>query len=111
MFDTQYQTLGEIGYLSYKNEPYCTYKQKNSHSAFIYSFILGFGADWFYLSRGDGLYIFAGVVKLFTVGCGLALLLDKKPVGLIPVIWWMADWIRITDGVFYDGNGQKLSVF
>lgn len=101
----------DIGYLSYKDDPPCTYKQKNSHSAFIYSFFLGFGTEWFYLSRGNGLYIFVGVIKLFVVGSGIALMINKNPNGLIPLIWWLIDWIYITDNKFYDGNGQKLSVF
>ena len=42
---------------------------KSKRNTFLASFLGGFfGADWFYLSSGDGLYIFAGLAKLFTVG-------------------------------------------
>ena len=60
----------------------CTYQQKSKLAAFLLSFFVGgLGADWFYLSVGNGGYIAAGVFKLLTLG-GLG-------------IWWLVDWIRV----------------
>jgi TM2 domain-containing membrane protein YozV len=73
----------------------CTYQQKIKLTAFLLSFFLGFfGADWFYLSAGNGGYIAAGVFKLLTLG-GLG-------------IWWLVDWIRILANAFPDGQGVNL---
>ncbi len=73
----------------------CTYQQKSKLTAFLLSFFLGFfGADWFYLSVGNGGYIAAGVFKLLTFG-GLG-------------IWWLVDWIRILANAFSDGQGVNL---
>jgi hypothetical protein len=53
------------GYISYANV--CEYQQRKSNVAFWLSFSLGaWGADWFYLARGNGGYIGAGVGKLCT---------------------------------------------
>jgi hypothetical protein len=52
----------------YDGKP-CSYEMKSKWTAFIYSFFLGlFGADYFYLARGSGLYIVAGIFKLLTLG-------------------------------------------
>ncbi|CAF1284604.1 unnamed protein product [Rotaria sp. Silwood1] len=73
----------------------CTYQQKSKLAAFLLSFFTGgFGADWFYLSVGNGGYIAAGVFKLLTLG-GLG-------------IWWLVDWIRILTNSFLDGQGIAL---
>lgn len=50
----------------------CSYEQKSKLTAFLLSFFAGgVGADWFYLARGNGGYIAAGVFKLLTGGfCG-----------------------------------------
>lgn len=73
----------------------CNYEQKQKLSAFLASFFGGgLGADWFYLCRDNGLYIFAGIMKLLTLGM----------VG----IWWTVDWIRVVADGFLDGNGVEL---
>ena len=73
----------------------CIYQQKSKLAAFLLSFFIGgFGADWFYLSVGNGGYIAAGVFKLLTLG-GLG-------------IWWLVDWIRILTNSFLDGQGFSL---
>jgi hypothetical protein len=73
----------------------CTYQQKSKLAAFLLSFLVGgLGADWFYLSVGNGGYIAAGVFKLLTLG-GLG-------------IWWLVDWIRILTNSFLDGQGIAL---
>ena len=44
-------------------------KRKSKLAAFLISFFVGmFGGDWFFLSKGDGGYIVAGVFKLLTLG-------------------------------------------
>lgn len=78
-----------------KNDDPCTYKQKDKVAAFLLSLFLGeFGADWFYLARGDDGYIVAGVFKLLTIG-GLG-------------VWWLVDWIRVLADSFDDGNGYPI---
>ncbi|CAF3323113.1 unnamed protein product [Rotaria socialis] len=73
----------------------CTYQQKSKLAAFLLSFFAGgLGADWFYLSVGNGGYIAAGVFKLLTLG-GIG-------------IWWLVDWIRILTNAFLDGQGVAL---
>lgn len=73
----------------------CTYQQKSKLAAFLLSFFAGgLGADWFYLSVGNGGYIAAGVFKLLTLG-GIG-------------IWWLVDWIRILTNSFLDGHGVGL---
>jgi hypothetical protein len=74
----------------------CEYHQKPKLVAFILSFFLGgLGADWYYLSVGNGGYIAAGVFKMLTLG-GIG-------------IWWLVDWIRILTNAFLDGQGYALS--
>jgi hypothetical protein len=78
------------------NETKCDYQQKSKLAAFILSFFLGgLGADWYYLSVGNGGYIAAGVFKMLTLG-GIG-------------IWWLVDWIRILTNAFFDGQGYSLS--
>ena len=63
--------------------------------AFLLSFIFGiFGADWFYLAQGNSMYIIAGFGKLCTLGACC--------------IWGIADWIRILNDGFKDGQGVEL---
>ena len=81
--------------LSRDGSDVCIYQQKSKLAAFLLSFFIGgFGADWFYLSVGNGGYIVAGVFKLLTLG----------GVG----IWWLVDWIRILTNAFLDGQGVAL---
>ena len=77
---------------------YCQEKKKDQLTAWLLSFFLGYaGADWFYLARGNGNYIAAGVFKLLTLGgCG---------------IWWLVDWIRILCETFPDGQDNQLKSF
>ncbi|CAF0798823.1 unnamed protein product [Adineta steineri] len=82
--------------ISNKAEFYgCTYEQKSKLAAFLLSFFLGgFGADWFYLSVGNGGYIAGGIFKMLTLG-GMG-------------IWWLVDWIRVLTNSFLDGQGVAL---
>ena len=103
----------------YQNRP----QRKSKLAAFLISFFFGgFGADWFYLSKGYFTYIFAGIVKLLFKFCcccccfglksasdssgGVTVLLQclKLPFG----IWWLVDWIRILCDAFPDGAGMEL---
>ena len=73
----------------------CAYEQKPELTSFLLSFFVGvIGVDWFYLSCGNGVYIFAGVMKILTLGCC--------------GIWAIVDWIRILAHAFPDGNWQEL---
>ncbi|KAI8804998.1 hypothetical protein BJ742DRAFT_775644 [Cladochytrium replicatum] len=73
----------------------CSYEQTNKLTAFLVSLFLGeLGIDWFVLSRGNGWYIAAGVLKLLTGG-GAGL-------------WWVIDWVRILTDSFADGNGVPI---
>jgi len=84
------------GYLHKSYDEPCTYHQKDKVASFLFSLFLGeFGADYFYLHRGNGGYIAAGIFKLVTIG-GLG-------------VWWLVDWIRILADTFNDGNGLPLS--
>lgn len=76
-------------------EGVCNYRRRSPVTAVILSAVVGgVGADWFYLSRGDGVYIFAGVMKLLTLGgCG---------------VWSIVDVIRVATETFPDGNGHRL---
>ena len=96
--------------------------------AFLLSFFAGgFGADWFYLSRGSVNYIIVGIVKLImisqagicccTVSLGCCSIKEKMKnicwpcgclVSLGVFIWWLVDWARILTNNFDDGNGWKL---
>jgi hypothetical protein len=59
------------GYVDYKDGA-CNYLQKEKLTAFLLSFLIGTtGADWFYLSVGNGGYIAAGVFKLLTGIAGI----------------------------------------
>ena len=121
------------GYVDYNNAP-CSYQQKEKLSAFLLSFLIGStGADWFYLSNGNGGYIAGGIFKLLTgiSGCILPCILccfgiigrgsaTKKAIGaicamgfviictILNVIWVTVDWIRILADGFNDGNGIAL---
>jgi len=116
------------GYISwYYMEP-CTYEQRKKLTAFLVSFFVGeLGIDWFLLSRGNGGYIVAGIIKLLissgcfigwpiviasreekfrkqiTIGTGISIVLT-----IISLIWWLIDWIRILANVFPDGHGAPL---
>ncbi len=113
------------GWTTWKDGVPCSYEQKSKLAAFVLSFLLGnFGADWFYLSQGNAVYILAGVFKLL-MACGCCCSLfrtcgDKDDgfsaccgciSGLLSFgggIWWLVDWIRILVDAFPDGNGAPL---
>lgn len=85
----------KAGYVTVQSDKPCAYEQKNKLTAFLLSFFFGgFGADWFYLSAGNGGYIAAGVFKLLTLG-GAG-------------IWILVDWIRLLVDAFPDGQGVSL---
>ena len=106
--------------------------KRSKLAAFLISFFAGgFGADWFYLSRGVFIYIVVGIVKLLLIGqagicccqarcetccccCtfGDCLKTCFGPCGwLISIgifIWWVVDWVRILTDSFPDGKGVEL---
>merc|ERR1719431_778631 len=101
--------------------------KRSKLATFLLSFFLGgFGADWFYLSRGVFSYIMVGIVKLllikfkccccsisFTSGEGYEIsCCDSCCCGRLVsfgiFIWWVVDWIRILTDNFPDGNGTEL---
>lgn len=112
---------------------FCTYERKLKKNALAASLIGGIlGADWFYLSCGDGAYIVAGIFKLFfgvgipvTCYCFTKIYSSKYPpernwnvivsaIGMISfaiwILWWFIDWTRMAGGScgFKDGNGYCL---
>jgi hypothetical protein len=118
------------GYITWQTSDICAYKQISKLAAFLVSFFFGpLGVDWFMLSRGDGGYIAAGVLKLF-MPCGFCVVLSCILMGgrhenakaciiivanvlriIVTVglfIWWLVDWIRILANSFPDGNGAPL---
>ena len=125
------------GFITYQNSP-CSYEQKQKLTTFLLSFFAGaFGADWFYLARGNSGYLAAGCFKLITglffivgicFGCctSICMLIDKpsvKTIGfclsisigilvlicsLANAIWCTVDWIRVLADAFKDGNGVSL---
>merc|ERR1719244_1852000 len=78
--------------------------------AFLVSFFVGrFGVDWFYLSRGDVVYIVVGVVKFFLIGsAGVCRGKGQWVVRVGIFIWWVVDWARILANFFPDGKGNSL---
>lgn len=136
---TNLQCVCNKGYAD-QNGQACVYKQKDKLTAFLLSLFLGpFGADWFYLASGNGVYVFAGFMKLFTglffiiatvFGCctlifsaisrdsvfervgtiiGVILLVLMGLFSLTNFIWYFVDWIRILTDTFKDGNGYSLN--
>lgn len=68
---------------------------RSKQTAFLLSFFLGlFGADRFYLSRGQFSYICLGLTKLLTLG------------GLF--VWAFVDWLIIVSTDVTDANGAPL---
>ena len=103
------------------------HEKKSKLAAFLLSFFLGgFGADWFYLSRGVFTYIMVGIIKLLLIGqagCCCCSLIDccslqggmekcfgpcSWIVGLGVFLWWVVDWARVLTNNFPDGNGMEL---
>ena len=87
--------------------------QKSQLTAFLLSLFLGWlGADWFYLARQDGSYIAIGIVKLLITLLGGSNCECLSGIfGCAALIWWIADWARILDNQFPDGNGHSLAPF
>jgi len=116
------------GYMTWYYMDACTYQQRSKLTAFLLSFFLGiFGIDWFYLSRGNGGYIVAGILKLLiSSGClfgwpfiniggtkkSRTYIVSGNLINVIltsiSLIWWLTDWIRILANAFHDGNGAPL---
>ncbi|CAF0850185.1 unnamed protein product [Adineta ricciae] len=94
--ETEFDCKCDRGWINSKDQTnYCNYEQKSQLASFLLSFFLGlFGADWYYLSVGNGGYIAGAIFKMLTLG-GFG-------------IWWLVDWIRILTNAFPDGNGQPL---
>ena len=91
---TDWECVCNDGWID-RNGVVCSYQQKPQLDSFLISIFVGiFGVDWFYLARGNGVYIFAGVMKLLTVG--------------FVEIWAVVDWIRIICDAFPDGNNVGL---
>jgi hypothetical protein len=116
------------GYITWQKSAICAYKQITKLAAFFVSFFFGaLGIDWFMLSRGNGVYIAVGVLKLF-MACGGCVVLPCLLMGVCKnsdkciivgrvlrvlfafgaSIWWLVDWIRILANAFPDGNGAPL---
>ena len=96
--------------------------------AFLLSFFLGgFGADWFYLSRGFEIFIIIGIVKFILISlagfcffsfdlklckCELGKIAFLVPclwiVRLFIFLWWVVDWARVLTNTFADGSGMQL---
>jgi hypothetical protein len=111
----------------------CSAEGKSKQTAFLLSFLAGgLGADWFYLSRGEPLYLAAGAAKLLYILLPTAYLVFSRllsmagprqppavvqvtlPVSIIllyaaSLLWWLLDWVRIiTDFWAADGAGVWL---
>jgi hypothetical protein len=116
----------EKGWVSWRDEPDCSYEQKPKWPTFFISLFLGgLGTDWFYLARGKGSYIVAGIFKLImSAGCCSSassagrkvesrFALNVLRIGYVAGggggIWWLVDWIRILSDAFSDGNGISLA--
>ena len=79
-----------------KSELPCSYKGFISEDIFWLSFFFGWlGIDWFILAGGTNCaFIWVGFAKLLSFG-GFG-------------IWWAADWVRLWERQFHDGNGMPL---
>lgn len=109
----------------------CSYKQRSKTATVLISIYFGtFGVDWFYLSRGNSIYIVVGICKLL-ISCGcltgwpiLALGARKLSsrtirigyilstwLTLLSLLWWIIDWTRILANKFPDGNNIELKHF
>ena len=122
----------EKPYVDHDNQ-FCAAKGKSKLTLFLLSFFAGgFGADWFYMSSGDSIFICVGIIKIFMfsifpliiffLGLLVALFIDKHfgetlvMAGIIifllaGLIWWFVDWIRIvSDGWIVDGKGIWIYV-
>merc|ERR1719369_1013917 len=103
---------------------YCIYKAKKKLTTFLLAFLVGgTGADWFYLSCGNGLFIFAGIMKILVLCCMPACLQATLGAGgremgalvllgccacLGGISWYIADWAMILTNQRTDGNGMGL---
>jgi len=103
---------------------YCVYKAKKKLTAFLLAILVGgTGADWFYLSCGDGLFIFAGIMKIFFTcclpTCLQSVLLNGSDDGGAMVIigccvccgimgWYITDWVMVLTDQRTDGTGMGL---
>lgn len=111
----------------HKND-HCPYQQRSKTAAVLISIYFGiFGVDWFYLSRGNSVYIVIGICKLL-ISCGCCsgwpiLTLSARQLSsttvrigyifstlftLLSLLWWVIDWTRILANKFPDGNGLEL---
>jgi hypothetical protein len=107
----------------------CNYDRRSKLKAFLFSLLAGeFGVDWFYLSRSNLAYIFAGILKLSLgfVCCSAWPLTYFGPeiqnsetmkaklrgvntcFTLLAFAWWIVDWARILGNRFPDGNAADL---
>jgi hypothetical protein len=113
----------------------CSLDLQNDQTAILLSTLLGFsGADWFYLSKGDTLYVCVGLLKLGLVIFNILVfpmgyfVQEPETLGgeevvdryiiiklgfwlttlLIGFVWWLTDWIRIIAGSFTSSDGNPL---
>ena len=96
----------------------CWKERKSKHTAFLFSFFVGgCGADWFYLSEGDLIFVLVGLLKIFLFGVTVSLMINLYcvvpiMVTLMPgvLIWWLVDWIRIASGS-WDTTGNSTLIY
>ena len=96
----------------------CWKERKSQHTAFLLSFFVGgCGADWFYLSEGDLIFVLVGLLKIFLFGVTVSLMINLYcvvpiMVTLMPgvLIWWLVDWIRIASGS-WDTTGNSTLIY
>lgn len=123
-------------YITIDPESECNYTQRNLDVGFTYSlFFGGLGADWFYLARGNGIYIFIGLLKLFlsftvvflsklvkimksnesneafSTHCKVVTYMFTLPLCIVFIFWWILDFVRMGNNTFLDGNGHNLYAF
>lgn len=116
----------EHGWITWCHSEPCSYKQLSKPFSLAISILLGVtGADWFYLSRQDNLYISVGILKCLMLIASdiwrrLTVVSDSKPakrfalslsvtLGLIVISWWSIDCYRIVFDSFPDGYGAPLA--
>ena len=115
----------EKGWITRCNSEPCSYQQRSKPVTLTISILLGVtGIHWFFLSRGDSLYIAVGILKCLILIASyvwrqLAMVSESKPakqfahslsvtLGLIAIGSWLVDCVRLLIDSFPDGCGVPL---